>query len=634
MKLFNKYVYTAALAGLISLSFTSCSDKDDYSPGSPASGDQVYFPAGMQSQYSLSEDGTSFTITIYRIDDSNDVTVPITVSPSETNTLTSAFTFPASVTFAKGSKTAEYTVLYDIEQFQYEEDGEVNWYYEETQQFNLEIDDASITPYGVAEIIISATLPGPWTSLGIGTYTDAYWGCNDSDDDDEVITSNVEFYVSDLDPNLFRVNNPYTWLAEDENEYFQFRLLPPGSSYEESWGETYEIPADFSQTLVYFPSFRIDFYAYYGADLYIHFPWRFSSSENPDLYQTPDYWKYNYVVDWQAPKTVNGTSMTLPGEIHLSPVYYMNGVGGWFRWEDQDITIVFPGYKKLDTSISVTYNGLLHKEDGTLEAEAYVTLGKNVSSAQVALIDGNSVSSDILAEIQDGTIESVTITSSSQVNLPFDVDNSEGRYSIVALSYYEGEMRNYDYYSFKYTPATSESWNYVTTGLYTYLEDMWSEDGEDVTDVLDLYESASTPGKFKLDNWMGADYPLVFYVDSNGEITVPEQETGVVEGDYGMIYISDMNTYTGTNNWESVLEDGVYYFAIIYYVEAGYFGYGYEYFEPMTAQQSAAKVGTRTVSNADKFLRIQSKLKSDSIYKTHKRQMWEKSLETGIMVNR
>lgn len=125
-----------------------------------------------------------------------------------------------------------------------------------------------------------------------------------------------------------------------------------------------------------------------------------------------------------------------------------------------------------------------------------------------------------------------------------------------------------------------DTWNYITSGVYTYLTDMWGEDdGDIITDVLDLYESEENPGKFKLDNWMGENYPLIFTVDEGDNITVPEQKTGV-NSQYGMIYISDMNLYTETTDFPSYFEEGIYYFDVVYYVSAGYFATGYETFQP------------------------------------------------------
>lgn len=126
----------------------------------------------------------------------------------------------------------------------------------------------------------------------------------------------------------------------------------------------------------------------------------------------------------------------------------------------------------------------------------------------------------------------------------------------------------------------NDTWNYITSGVYTYLTEVWGDDDDDVvTDVLDLYESEENPGKFKLDYWMGEDYPLIFTVDEGDNIVVPEQKTGV-NSQYGMVLVSDMNLYTETNNYPSYFEDGIYYFDVVYYVSAGIFGYGYETFQP------------------------------------------------------
>lgn len=573
----------ASLAILLSGAMLSCSDKDDYSPGEPETGAQVYFPGNAQTQYTLTDDATTFSVPIYRADDSETITVALDITPAEDNTLNDAITYPSSVTFNAGEKTAYIVFTYNLEEMM---DDEGNYIYDEGQNFLIEIEESQTTKYGANYLDITAIYPSPWTSLGKGKYIDEYDWVNEDGD-----TTEVEFFQNDLDKNLFRVTNPYEWDTEsDRAEYFEFYLLPPGSSY----GEI-EIPEDFGTTIVAYSDFAIEYIADYESDLYLVFPGRFQD------YSDPSDWVYNYVVDFQE----NG----LPGEIHLSPFYYMFGVGGWDRTTAEEVQMIFPGYEKLDTTVEVTYNGMLSKTDNSLEAVAYVELGADVTEAKVALVAGN-LTSDQLAGIQDGSIESQTITATGTVNLPFDSDNEEGKYTIVAVAYYEDQMRNYATDSFTYTPATSETWAYVTTGTYTFLSEVWGEDDDDVVeDVLDLYESEATPGKFKIEGWMGDEYPLIFKVADDGSISFNEQETGV-ETQYGMIYAWDMNNYFEETDYPSYLEDGIYNFAMVYYVNDGYFGYGYETFVPSTEQAAPAKALAaktynvkKTVSKAAKMLK-------------------------------
>lgn len=545
----------AAMSLVMSGALISCSDKDDYTPGELENGTRVYFAATEQTQYTLTEDASSFSVNVYRVDDSESETVNLTITPSSENSASGVFSYPSSVTFDKGSKTASIVFSYDLSKLV---DDEGAYLYDDAQDFLIKIDESSSTAYGQSELEITAVYPSPWTLLGEGTYSDAFDWVNEDGE-----TAKVEFYQNDLDPNMFRITNPYEWDVQAEQQaYFQFYLLPPGSSY----GDI-EIPEDFNTTIVAYNDFAIEYYADYGGDLYLVFPGRFTSLDNPSD------WAYNYVVDWQD----NG----LPGEIRLSPYYFIfEAEGGWNQTTEEPITIVFPGYTQLDTSVEVTYSGMLTKSDNSLEAVAYVEFGADVTEAKVALVAGN-VSSDILDGIEDGSIESQTISASSQVNIPFDADNEEGKYTIVAVAYYQGEARDYGTASFKYTPATAETWAYVATGTYTFLNEMWGEDEDDVvTDVLDLYESEATPGKFKIADWMGADYPLVFTVADDGSISFQEQETGLVEDGYGMINVMGINEYFEETDYPSYLKDGVYNFAIVYFVDAGYFAYGYETFVP------------------------------------------------------
>lgn len=575
---FNLYIASA-----IALSFgvlTSCSDKDNYEPGENVSGAQVYFPSTVQTQYTLTSSNNTFTVTVARVNDSETVTVPVTVTPQPGNTNTDAFTFPGSVSFNAGEKTANFIVTYNI--------AEVS--YDAVQQFELKIDDTATTPYGAQSIVITAEYPSPWTLLGTGTYTDNY----DWVSEEEGATTKVRYYRNDLDPDLFRVNNPYKWDTEAEpEEYFQFRLLHPGDTY---LGQT--IPSDFDVTIVGYSDFVVEYNTSYNADMWLLFPGRLSSMTDPST------WVYNYVVDWQD----NG----LPGEIHLSPMYYMFGVGGYNQTTTEPITMVFPGYNPVDASVAVTYNGMLHKPDESLEVIAYIELGADVTEAKVAVVPGSAPSADDVADIQSGAIESMSVTTSGEVKVPFDSSNPDGKYSVVVVSYYGEEARSYDYATFSYTAGTPETWTLVGEGLYTYLE-FWETNLGLEPEVLELYESDTTPGKFKITHWMN-DQDFKFTVNDAGVIYVlEEQNTGVTSGG-AEIWVDDF-TLWGTGA-QGELEDGVYYFAVIYYnsVSGSYYAYGYESFEPVTAgtKASYSTRGGKVAPQKGKSVKLISKAKNSS----------------------
>jgi len=90
-------------------SFVSCDDDDDYAPGRPVDGNcvGVYVSDSNAKEYDLNPELgiTSFTIEVSRINTSGTVSVPVNVSSDY-----AGISAPATVDFADGKATAEYTV--------------------------------------------------------------------------------------------------------------------------------------------------------------------------------------------------------------------------------------------------------------------------------------------------------------------------------------------------------------------------------------------------------------------------------------------------------------------------------------------------------------------------------------------
>ena len=98
----NKYFLMAGLA-VMSLVATSCSDKDEYTPGKEAGSNNVVFIN--ESNQTLALTATEFTVELQRTNTSGDLTVPLEILQCS-----SVLTCPASVTFASGSATATLTM--------------------------------------------------------------------------------------------------------------------------------------------------------------------------------------------------------------------------------------------------------------------------------------------------------------------------------------------------------------------------------------------------------------------------------------------------------------------------------------------------------------------------------------------
>ena len=471
MKLYNKILSSSLFLALGTVLF-SCDNNDfEYTPADFPEGDQVYFPSTAATSYTLNTDASSFSIPLMRGSSDGPITVPVTATCTTDNVAADAFSFPSSITFNQGETKASYVVQYDAELIEFDQQ----------YSFTLKIDERSTFDYGTPDLDITVQIPSPWTTLGRGTYEDAFWGVSASSD-----IAAVTFQQNDLDKNLFRISNPYVAL-NGESTYFEFRLLQPGDVF---YGQTV------SQTgLVGFTDYFIENYDYYGDDLYILFPGRFTSLADPSN------WVYNYVAAYQD----NG----LPGEIHLSPYYYMFNTGGWNYTTAETITIVFPGYVVLDYSASVFYKGMFTNPDNTIEIVANVALGSDATSARVAIVEGTDADSAV-SGIEDGSIDYVTVTSSGDVNIPFESGNPTGRYTIVVVTYDGSEAKETASVVFNYTSSSydpNKGWTSLGYAEYTdgYMCSIFDIDA--LTWPVEIQENQETPGFYRLVNPYGESYP-------------------------------------------------------------------------------------------------------------------------------
>lgn len=520
--------------GAAAAGFTSCGDDyEDYQWAPVPDGQEVYFARTLSSTITLSSLENSFSIPVMRIDGTEAISVSITATADDEETVLEAFTFPSTVNFAAGETETTINVTYDFDMIDFDN----------TQSITVKIADESVdNTYGLGTYSFKATCPAPWTSLGNGTFTEKWWFNT---------TSTVTFYQNDLDPTVFRVTNPFA-KQNGSDEFFEFRLLQVGQT-------VYKVTIT-QPGLVAFDDFFLETHSSYNDDLYMMFPGRFTSMASEDK------WSGNYVVSYQD----NG----LPAEIRLSPCYYMFNTGGWTNMlTAENVQIVFPGVQLLDTSVSVTYNGLFRSAEEESSVIASVTLGEDVELAKVAVVQGGDPSIGA-KDVISGMVESVEVTESGIVKIPFDLDNIESRYSIVVVSYCDGEAKENAGAVFKYNPARPEKWNLIGKGTYKY-EHYWEGDEED----LEIYQSENDPTRYKITKWSTDGGDLMFTMDANGKITVLEQETGEVDDTYGMVSIDELRNYTGDANEEqSYFENGVYHFNVVYYVGAGEFGAGFETF--------------------------------------------------------
>lgn len=560
MKKINKYMSLAAVAVIGAGMLVSCDTTKDNDfvaeyEGSDAGG--VYIPTSANTNFEVNNDQTQYSFPLlHRGQAKGELTVPVTITGIGSNNVEGAFTFGSTVTFADGELIGPITVTCDPSMLSMEV----------VQEFNIVIDEAFTTVYGPDEAVFTITLPSTWTSIGKGTYVDEYWGVNPYS-----YYTEVEFFKNDVLANVYRIKNPYTWIS-DGDEYLRFRVLQPGDTY---YGVTV---TNNMAGYVGFDACLIDYSTYYNTGLYLLFPAAATDFEDPY------YWKWNFVAEYQN----NG----MPAEIHLSPLYYFDGVGYYPYYSSEFISIFFPGIDYIRAGVSLDYNGTTVTTDGQYQAIASVQLEPDAAFARVAVFPGPLVQEDLEA-IVFGTCDYRQTDIDAELYLDFTPDTG-GVYTIVAVSYLndeDGVPRSYDfaYVPFSFVPG---SWTELTDGTYTYL-DIWAQNFNMSPETLTLYQSDWFPEIYRITHWF-FDQPFDFTMDETGNIIVANQYTGYNDPMYGKMYVDDTVSYTGdTELGYSYIRNGNYYFSVIYYDSDGVWSYGTETFttgntRPRAAEKSAS----------------------------------------------
>lgn len=399
------YLFVAA-AALLAI---SCQKKeaDTYQPAEPVSGAQYFFPSSVEKSYKLSADLTALDITISRMAKDAASTAKIAVTDTS-KTVFAEGKSNVTAEFKAGEKESKVSLPIDMSKYNY---GDL-------YGLDLAIQEET-TPYGASALHIEINLPEPWTSLGKGTFIDKFWGWETA--------LPVEILQSDLDPDAFRLVDPYgnapectsngyIKLGGEPAEFFDFRLLKKGQEFA---GVTVSM-----DDLVYFDYDLVGYYYNDGSNegaMEIDHPAAFSSL------RTEDKWTFNKVLSYQE----NG----LPAQIQWAPYYYIDGLGGFNKTQVDDmITITFPGVVVADYSISFTFEGVISKT-GTPDA-AMVTLafdGADVTEVALAVIPGADDPSPAFELIEKEDENVIVVSAPGVVKVPIPEGSEPGKYSVVAV---------------------------------------------------------------------------------------------------------------------------------------------------------------------------------------------------------
>ena len=559
--------------------FNACSEKDEYEAAS-ISGQQVFFAKGLESQYEIKIDQTSFVVPISRYESAETTTVPLVVKMNDA----SIFTVPSSVTFEAGSKTANLVVSYDNTKIEY---GKYD-------TIHVVIDPSFTTPYAASEYTFTAgvTAWGPWkswNSAGTCTYTYVnYYGGNDG---------GLEFKYREntIYTNLmqFAIGNPH---LEDDEMVGGWADAGDGGvqlvlDYDKTTGHVTCQPVQAATDSSYGAVFVADSYYY----------WSTVRGTDPSELTEDDYGHFDEEN----------------GYIYIPMAWYVSA--GYFGLAIETITI--DGYDRADLTSDVAYAGKLTDANDNPFVLATITLGADVSSANVALISGTEIGEEDLAKIIDGTFEPLQqVTESGEVR--FDAsDLSNGNYTFIVVPFQgeEASLENASTATFKYIAGAGETWSVVGTGVYTYGVQALSKDAESFyegSDNATLYQSDQMPSNYYLEPWAEAEGGLHFEIGEDGGIRF-SQSTGEhyidpEKGDLGEVFFVDLEAYNpdytqylGTYDEEKK----TYTFSGIYYIPGvGGFGLISETFV-LGGDAAAARLGAhhkkspaRYVSKKDRKL--------------------------------
>lgn len=217
-----------------------------------------------------------------------------------------------------------------------------------------------------------------------------------------------------------------------------------------------------------------------------------------------------------------------------------------------------------------------------------VTVASTVSDVSNVIEEGVMVATDAaFSDAKYAVADTVT------ADYSLTVEDLEGETSYYVKSYVV--TRNWEIIygdAQSFTTPEANPWTAQYVGDYTYTVFFADADGNPQVDSgLTLWVSAQDANTYKISNWgMGTDFTFSFQAD--GSILVADQAIGYEYGSYGMVMVGDLVTYTqstkyGVSGYDS--ETGTFTFAVVYYVEAGNLGYGYETFQ-ITDQAVKARV--------------------------------------------
>jgi hypothetical protein len=529
---------TGKIFGLLLLAatamFVSCDEEADINDSdyknAALTTAQVYFSSELPAQQDVSIDAGSHEILLNRVVTKGALEVELDVTSTS-----DVWNVPSVVEFADSQATTPLTITYNPE----------NVVYGVFDTITVAVKDASLaTPWGGTAYTFVIGCPEPWTEWGAFT-----------------TPSGAKSSTCDWEYTQY-------WSGVDEGLKLQYRENKVNTAQ--------------AQFLVS--------NALYGVDVTIDYDKESGALTIPETFTGYVHSSYGNLfmsdLDTYAGNGAVGKLDLEEGIMTIPVIYYVGA--GYFGYGNEYIYL--GGYERKDLTTEVTYAGKFEDAEENLFVVANATLGADVESANLAIVPGK-LTQEALNAIIDGTYEPIyEITASGEVKVPAN-DLEDGEYSFVLVSFSEGAAADFATATFNFTKGAKveETWTALYTGTYTYTVFFGSPE-EPGTDEGVLYRSDLDPTRYKITNW-GYGVDFIFTMDEAGNVVVPQNETGYTHPQYGMVSAVDYSIYTGKTDVPSYFdaETNTFKFALVYCVEAGSVGAGYETFVLTGAAPSEAK---------------------------------------------
>lgn len=574
MKTLFKYSYIA-LFGVLALLVSSCTNDYDYDAAT-VQGEQVYFSNALASQVEISSTGNSFKVPVNRIQKTDAITVPITVTMGDGSIYTVA---DKQVTFNAGDSVAYVTVSYDPKNISY------GTYTDITLQIG---DESYTTVYGKSSYTFKAGATAWVPMSGTASYRE---DCMTTFFNVKNVVYDVEIEKNIIKDGVYRLKNPY-------GEAYPY-VANKNFNYDTSKDYYMEIDAsDPNFVYVNGGEMGIDDGTDGMTSITSLVAYKIAKGKTLESLKASSPGSFGTLKDGIITMPVKSMLISL-AKYNSGGYYYANGNGMF--------AIALPGHKIADYSLTYATTGTFIDTDTNEFTYGTLTFGSDVASVKWALASSADDIEKVYNGIVDGSVESTEQKASGAISIPMP---ATGTYYLVVVIYdASGNVVGSDVeeIKFKSTKDTVEKWKAVYNGVYAYTaKDLSQDQGGGIYEGTFegvLYQSESDATRFKIVPWAGEKSEgLIFTWDTTTNnlvvdgVSTGDNYTTSSGTDYGLIYASDFVT-AKIANMPSVYDPATktFSFYLAYHVSAGNLAFVMDTF---TVSSAAAKKMVRAAKKA------------------------------------